>query len=76
MHQCHTYCCLLRSSCFFSSHNAIYSPLERAHCVTRAKNGCERDYPYYRSSNREKIKLMLLIKTKLAHAVLRVFFDF
>ena len=29
MHPCHTYCCLLRSPCLVSSHNTIYSPVER-----------------------------------------------
>ena len=33
---------------------------ERARCVTRSNNGCEKDYAYYRFSNREKINIFRL----------------
>ena len=36
------------------------SLFERAHCVTRLNNSCERDHTYCRSSNREKIKIIHL----------------
>ena len=53
MHRCHTCCCLLRSRCLASPHSAIYSPLEREPVARRHQitPGCERDYPYYRSSS-------------------------
>ena len=46
--------------CLVSSHNTLYSLFERAHCVTRLNNSCERDHTYCRSSNREKIKIIHL----------------
>ena len=33
---------------------------EKARCVMRPNNGCERDYAYCRSSNRKKIKIICL----------------
>ena len=58
MHQCQTFCCHPCSSCLVSSHNAIYSSLDRsrARCTMRPNNGCEIDYAHCRSFNREKIK--------------------
>ena len=35
MHRCQVYCCLLRSRCLISSHNALYSPLERERVAWR-----------------------------------------
>ena len=62
MHRCHAYCCLLRSRCWVSSHNALYFPFEResARCVTRPNIGCERDSAYCRSPKGEKIKIIRL----------------
>ena len=36
------------------------SRLRQSACVTRPNNDCEGDYAYYRSSNREKIKIVRL----------------
>ena len=60
MHRCCAYCCVLPSHCLVSSHNAIFSPLERERCVTRPNNSCKRDYAYCQSSKREEIKIICI----------------
>ena len=61
MHRCHAYCCLLRSRRLVSSHNAIYSQLERDSVAWRDQiTVAKADYIYCRSSNREKITIICL----------------
>ena len=61
MHRCHAYCCLLRSRRLVSSHNAIYSQLERDSVAWRDQiTVAKADYIYCRSSNREKIIIICL----------------
>ena len=61
MHQCLTYCRFHASQLLFGlvTQRRIF-PGARARCMMKPNNGCERDYAYFRSSNREEIKIICL----------------